>query len=419
MKKVLAAILTAALMITAVPMNLVQAEPNEVVFTDLGVNHWAYDEVYELVERGVINGHPDGTFRPNDPVQADQFLKMILMVLSEEQEDGSRDWKDEFFSKTDLHTRNTLVHGSPGFDFKPGETNWAKPFIEQATNMNIVLRYDRWGGKFNQPLTREGVAYILNNSLRLFEMDEYQNYALLAETQIKDVDRAEHNIMPVFQVYTKGLMRGYANGTFGFEKTVTRAEAVITLYRLLDKSKRDPYQHDVSPLPHAKVQINHFGELEDRMVVFPSWDLKKGFDTIVEEKSKSKGIVEQNGIIFTFFRDQEQKAAEDNRTSYILGMFENPIIDMQVVVREDANYYGFFISTAEAALDNHKEALFQIWKYLFDEESDTFMSELESYRTKTRNGQFEFTKVEFNGRTVIAQPSNNDTFVRLSIGEKK
>jgi hypothetical protein len=105
------------------------------------------------------------------------------------------------------------------------------------------------GRQINQSLNREGVAYILHNTVGLMEQDEYYHYSNLAKTQIKDLNRAEYHIEPVLQMYTKGLMRGYPNGYFGFEKTVTRAETVATLYRLLDKTKRIPYQQDVSTMP--------------------------------------------------------------------------------------------------------------------------------------------------------------------------
>jgi hypothetical protein len=110
--------------------------------------HWAENSILDMAKQGVVTGFPDGTFRPNDPIQVDQFLAMILRVLSEEKPNGTRGWKNEFVSRTDLYTRHTLENGSPGFDFTQAkEGYWAKLFIDQATNMNIVMKYDRWGGK--------------------------------------------------------------------------------------------------------------------------------------------------------------------------------------------------------------------------------------------------------------------------------
>lgn len=321
--KIIAWITALVLLIAMYTMNGVKAETDEIHFSYMN-GHWAEEAVNDMARQGVVVGFNDGTFGPNEPVQVDQFLKMILMTLSEERADGKRVWKLEFKERLSLYTEIQLDYGSPGFDFTIAESGyWAKPFNDQADNMGIISTYDRWGGKFNQPLNREGAAYLLHSTLKLFEHDEYGQYSLLSETQIKDLDKAEYLPISVRQIYTKGLMRGYNDGTFGFEKIVTRAEAVVMLYRILDKSNRNPYKHDVSPLPHAKVQVYRNDFVDDRMVVFPSWDMKNGFDKVVEAKNLSKGIVDQNGLMFFFYHDQAQKEAEKLRVSSVETIFDN------------------------------------------------------------------------------------------------
>jgi hypothetical protein len=155
------------------------------------------------------------------------------------------------------------------------------------------------------------------------------------------------------------------------------------------------------------------------MVVFPSWDMKKGFDVILEARAKSTGIVEQSGLWFTFFKDQAQIDAESYRTSSMSGMFENPKYDMMILVREEVNYYEFVINTDEVALESHKVGLTHISKFLFEGESDKFMSELKNYRTKTRNGKLSYMQVKFYGRTVIVEPLNSGKLVRFTVGEKR
>lgn len=53
----------------------------EKVFSDLNQNHWAYSAVQEMIERGVIKGFSDGTFRPNDFVTRAQFATMMVSAL--------------------------------------------------------------------------------------------------------------------------------------------------------------------------------------------------------------------------------------------------------------------------------------------------------------------------------------------------
>jgi len=48
-------------------------------FTDLDETHWAYPHVSELVEKGVINGYEDGTFRPDANVTRAELAKLLYM----------------------------------------------------------------------------------------------------------------------------------------------------------------------------------------------------------------------------------------------------------------------------------------------------------------------------------------------------
>lgn len=49
-------------------------------FTDVSDSPYA-TAIYELAERGIVSGFPDGTFRPDDPVSRQQFAKMIVKTL--------------------------------------------------------------------------------------------------------------------------------------------------------------------------------------------------------------------------------------------------------------------------------------------------------------------------------------------------
>jgi hypothetical protein len=418
-KKIIVSMILLFLLLTLLSIHVTLAETDGFYFSDMK-GHWAEEAVYDMARQGVIVGFNDGTFRPNEPVQVDQFLKMILMTLSEVRADGKRVWKEEFKDRLTLYTKNTLDFGSPGFDFAIAESGyWAKPFNDQAENMGIIVKYDRWGGKFNQPLNREGAAYLLHSTLLLFEHDEYGQYSLLSETQIKDLDKAEYLPISVRQVYTKGLMRGYNDGTFGFQKTVTRAEAVVMMYRILDKSNRNPYKHDISPLPHTKVQVYRNDFVDDRMVVFPSWDLKNGFDKVVEAKDLSKGVVDQNGLWFMFYQDQAQKEAEMLRQSNVETVFDNQKFDMRIIVEESGNHYTLFISTREEALQNHTKALSHITNFLFGEASDRFLIELDEYRSQTAKRQFTPTRTTIGGREIHAQSANGGAFVYITVGPKR
>jgi hypothetical protein len=396
--------------------NVIFAESNSVVFSDLGKNHWAYDAVYEMVDKGVINGHSDGTFRPNDPVQVDQFLKMLLMILSEEQDDGTRWWKENFLSKTDAYSRHVIYQ--TGFDFKPGEKKWSEPYIEQAINMGIVRKYDRWGGDFTSPLTRKWVAYILRETIVMVEEEEEANYANLSRAKIKDLRKVEdyEEIHAILQVYMKGLMRGYQDGSFGVDRVVTRAEAVVMLDRILDKSKRDPYLPDLSPYPHAEVPTRHG---ETKLVVFPSEEMKGVFDTVLENRNLSKGITHHtiNGVSMIYYKDNEQYEQELQRTSRVNGMFKSPYMDVQIMLRTEADVYDLHVSTELEDWFRHKEALLPALKQIFSQDTDQLVKELERLLPLAKQGGMSNTEISLNGRRVLFQNSKDRDFLYIYVRE--
>src|SRR5659263_122016 len=43
--------------------------------------HWAKDNIQSLVDRGIIKGYPDGTFKPENPITRAEFCTIITSAL--------------------------------------------------------------------------------------------------------------------------------------------------------------------------------------------------------------------------------------------------------------------------------------------------------------------------------------------------
>lgn len=50
-------------------------------FSDLPSNHWAYGDITELTGQGIVNGYPDGSFAPDNPVSTGEFYKLMCMAI--------------------------------------------------------------------------------------------------------------------------------------------------------------------------------------------------------------------------------------------------------------------------------------------------------------------------------------------------
>jgi hypothetical protein len=48
-------------------------------FTDVAANHWAFNEISLLTEKGIVSGMGDGTFAPDTFVTREQFIKLLVL----------------------------------------------------------------------------------------------------------------------------------------------------------------------------------------------------------------------------------------------------------------------------------------------------------------------------------------------------
>jgi len=67
------------------------ATPINIKFEDLSSVEWAYKDISELFDKGIINGVSEHLFRPNNQVKREEFVKMIVcaMGLQNENADGA------------------------------------------------------------------------------------------------------------------------------------------------------------------------------------------------------------------------------------------------------------------------------------------------------------------------------------------
>ena len=93
MKKMLAVVAAAALVAIAAPA--FAANP----FSDVPMNHWAYDAVAQLTSRGVISGYPDGTFKGNKAMTRYEIASIIARSLA----------NAEYATKEDMERLKALV----------------------------------------------------------------------------------------------------------------------------------------------------------------------------------------------------------------------------------------------------------------------------------------------------------------------
>lgn len=201
--KLVALLLTLGMLLSlAIPMQASAA----VSFSDIPSDHIYYTAISTLAAEGILNGFEDGTFKPEQPVTRAQFTKIVCYSLntgdltySESDRAVFPDVAPDHWAINNIITakNSNIINGYDDGTFKP-ENN---VLYEQAVKMAVcALGYPesyamREGGypngyfkiankaglldkitdaKIGQPLTRGGVAQLMDNFLNanLFDSEK-------------------------------------------------------------------------------------------------------------------------------------------------------------------------------------------------------------------------------------------------------
>src|SRR5690606_24359008 len=123
-QKFVNATLVTALAASAVAVAAPTAEAAK-SFPDVKKGEYYYDAVMELSERGVIKGFPDGTFKPNQSVTRGQAAKIIAGVLGLDTKNVKNpSFKDvstsnEYYGAIAALQNAGIINGYPDGTYKP------------------------------------------------------------------------------------------------------------------------------------------------------------------------------------------------------------------------------------------------------------------------------------------------------------
>ena len=180
--------LTIATICCVMTIGVVQGKSEAAGMTDVR-GHWAEQTISQMVQQGLLDGFPDGTFRPDDSVTADQFVKIVLLAFTDKYPNGERKWKSSFLQTLSASNQSILQQDYRDFTFKPNTVGyWAKPYLDLASDLHFISK-----GQFSDykaMLKREDVAEILYYLLKETEYLEDEVYSLNAASQFGDLQSA-------------------------------------------------------------------------------------------------------------------------------------------------------------------------------------------------------------------------------------
>ena len=200
--KLLPLALTAAMIVPSVPA---MAAPSDIA------GHWAESVITQWQSKGLIQGYEDGTFKPGNTITRAEFVTLMNNAKG-------------FWSE-----------GSINFsDVKNG--SWFYSAVARAVAAGYVKGYSDGSFKPNNTITRAEAAMMIANTAKL-SANEAGAYRFTDIGSIPAWARGS-----VGAVVAAGYMTGYPDGSFDANASISRAEAVSSLNRMLGGTAYQPTQ---------------------------------------------------------------------------------------------------------------------------------------------------------------------------------
>lgn len=374
--------------------------------------HWAEKTITDMVTRGVLEGYPDGTFRPEAPVQVDQFIKMLILSNTDLHLNGARSWNPQFIQSLSEENQSILKQDYRYFDFKPNPVGyWAKLFIDVASDLHF-LNKSRYSD-FQAEMTRENVAEIIYYTLQETEFLEDGLFGQKMAQAYGDITGAtEREQRFIAETLVKGIMQGYPNGFFGVGDTVTRAESLVILNRLTDKSKRITVA--VSPDKLERIVPTVGGG--QKIIIFPDkrmWDAYEALLQVGQLRGANHDLYETT---LRLFKDQTEKNSVLTRPT------NSTTINEEAAIWLDPQYntYGITMRLREGTLARNKEVVEQFSNQLFGFNSIAFRELFNDICTKVAENKKVASQQQLIGNdNVNIQVDTAAKTVIFSIAAKK
>ena len=193
------------------------AEQRSSKFKDISPNHWANEQINSMVERKIISGFSDSTFKPDNVITRAEFAKLMVLTLNIPSK------------KTEVSTFKDVY-----------SDDWVFPYVEGAKYYLTGFRTPN-GDYFRptRPAAREDMAVALVKALGY--TDETIDINVLK--RFADRESISPNLKKYVAIAVKhNIIQGYQSKdkkTFLFnpQNPLTRAEAAVLLFKVMKEEK--------------------------------------------------------------------------------------------------------------------------------------------------------------------------------------
>lgn len=189
-----------------------KSEDKTVIFEDVKEDDWYYNQVMEMVAKGLFNGKGDNLFCPDDTMTKAEFIAVASRIL----------WT------------KPILNLCPGDD-----TIWWDRYYNMCVTEGLFSEEDFDYAKMDDGMTRQEMALVASRVAESQEGFEYPE-VWVSEEDISDISEADEKFIDYITFcYSLGILCGAdEEGSFKPNDTLTRAEASTVLYRIINADAR-------------------------------------------------------------------------------------------------------------------------------------------------------------------------------------
>lgn len=158
--------------------------------------HWAVGAIKGLTESKILNGYPDGSFKPDQSITRAEFSKVIAKAYN-------------------LHPKTTP-------NFTDVKNHWAKDYIAALTEKSIMTGYPDGSFQPDRPITRAEMVTVLSRLVKLGTADE--KYAVELDSSFPDI-KPDFWAFKNIEISSRlGILPGYYKPDFQPSRLASRAD---------------------------------------------------------------------------------------------------------------------------------------------------------------------------------------------------
>ncbi len=169
---------------------------------------WAYEAILALADKGVVSGYEDRTFRANNTVTREEYVKMLVVALG-------------------IYDENAI---SLFTDASSG--NWYDTYIASAVNNGIVNGISETEFGVGANITRQDMAVIAYRAIQTLgkTLPDVQETVLFND----EADISDYASDAVDELQQANIINGMGDGIFAPKANANRAQAAYIIYSILN-----------------------------------------------------------------------------------------------------------------------------------------------------------------------------------------